>query len=158
MSRHSISDTDWKRNADLLPGKTTDPGRTARDNRLFLDAVLWIGRTGSPWRDLPEDVGTWNSVYRRFSRRSKTGVWEWVFTELQDPDLEWMMIDTTVVRVHQHAAGQKRNPVAGALGRSRGGFSTKVSLRYMWPSMPSAIRFAFCSDRARRRTSAKREL
>jgi putative transposase len=108
MPRHAISDTDWKRIAGLLPGKKTDPGRTARDNRLFLDAVLWIGRTGSPWRDLPEDFGKWNSIYRRFSRWSKTGVWERVFAELQDPDLEWMMIDTTIVRAHQHAAGQKK--------------------------------------------------
>jgi putative transposase len=108
MPRHAISDTDWKRIAGLLPGKKTDPGRTARDNRLFLDAVLWIGRTGSPWRDLPEEFGKWNSIYRRFSRWSKTGVWERVFAELQDPDLEWMMIDTTIVRAHQHAAGQKK--------------------------------------------------
>jgi putative transposase len=108
MPRHAISDTDWKRIAGLLPGKKTDPGRTARDNRLFLDAVLWIGRTGSPWRDLPEDFGKWNSIYRRFSRWSKTGVWERVFAELQDPGLEWMMIDTTIVRAHQHAAGQKK--------------------------------------------------
>ena len=108
MLRHAISDADWKRIADLLPGKKTDPGRTARDNRLFLDAVLWIGRTGSPWRDLPEPFGKWNSVYRRFSRWSSAGVWERVFAELQDPDLEWMMIDTTIVRAHQHAAGQKK--------------------------------------------------
>jgi putative transposase len=108
MPRHAISDADWGRVADLLPGKKTDPGRTACDNRLFIDAVLWIGRTGSPWRDLPEHFGKWNSVYRRFSRWSKAGVWERVFAELQDPDLEWMMIDTTMVRAHQHAAGQKK--------------------------------------------------
>lgn len=108
MTRHAISDVDWKRIADLLPGKKADPGRTARNNRLFIDAVLWIGRTGSPWRDLPEHFGKWNSVYRRFSRWSKTGVWERLLDELQDPDLEWMMIDTTIVRAHQHAAGQKK--------------------------------------------------
>jgi transposase len=107
MSHPAISDTDWGRVADLLPGKRADSGRTARDNRLFMDAVLWIGRMGSLWRGLPEHFGKWNSVYRRFSRWSKAGVWERVFAKLQDPDLKWMMIDTTMAGAHPCAAGQK---------------------------------------------------
>jgi putative transposase len=108
MRRYAIGDDQWRRIEALLPGKPSDPGHTAADNRLFIDAVLWIGRTGAPWRDLPERYGKWNSVFRRFDRWAKNGVWERVFELLQEPDLEWMMIDTTVVRAHQHAAGQKK--------------------------------------------------
>ena len=68
MERMVLSDRKWKRVEHLLPGKEGDPGQTARDNRLFLEAVLWIARTGAPWRDLPEMFGKWNSVFRRFSR------------------------------------------------------------------------------------------
>jgi putative transposase len=108
MRRYALRNDQWERVAPLLPGKENDPGRTATDNRLFVEAVLWIARTGAPWRDLPERYGKWNSVYQRFNRWAKAGVWEQVFDTLQDPDLEWLMIDTTVVRAHQHAAGQKK--------------------------------------------------
>ena len=106
--RYEISDESWERIKDLLPGKHGDPGRTARDNRQFINAVLWIGRSGAAWRDLPERYGNWNTVYRRFDRWSRKGVWLAVFEALQDPDLEWLMIDSTTVRAHQHAAGQKK--------------------------------------------------
>lgn len=108
MRRYAIRDDQWERVKSLLPGKPEDPGQTANDNRLFIDAILWIGRTGAPWRDLPERYGKWNSVFKRFDRWAKKGVWERVFETLQEPDLEWMMIDTTIVRAHQHAAGQKK--------------------------------------------------
>jgi putative transposase len=92
----------------LLPGKPGDPGRSGEDNRLFVNAVLWIARTGAPWRDLPERFGEWNSIYRRFARWAKAGVWEKVLRALgDDPDLEEDLLDTSVVRVHQHAAGAK---------------------------------------------------
>ena len=95
-----------------VPGKETDPGRTA-DNRLFVHAVLWIARSGAPWRDLPERFGEWNSVYVRFNRWAKKGVWKRVFEELQEPDrtanrLDWIMTDSTIIRAHQHSAGQKK--------------------------------------------------
>lgn len=106
--RHEITDENWKRIKELLPGKAGDPGRTARDNRRFVDAVLWMARTGATWRDLPERFGKWNSVYRRFDRWTEKGVWQRVMDELQDPDLEWFMLDSTTVRAHQHAAGQKK--------------------------------------------------
>jgi transposase len=107
MRRHEIKDDDWIRIKDLLPGRAGDPGVTAKDNRLFINAVLWIAKTGAPWRDLPERFGPWGSVWKRFDRWGAKGVRKRVFEELQDPDLEWMIIDSTVVRAHQHAAGKK---------------------------------------------------
>jgi transposase len=111
MRRHEIKDADWERIRDLLPGQAGQPGVTAKDNRLFVNAVLWIAKTGAPWRDLPERFGKWNSVARRFARWAQKGVWEQVFLTLQDPDLEWLLFDSTVVRAHQHAAGApKKSP------------------------------------------------
>jgi transposase len=103
--RHAISDEQWERIKGLLPGKAGDPGVTAKDNRLFVDAVLWIAKTGAPWRDLPERFGNWYNVWKRLSRWAKKGVWQRVFEALQDPDLEWLILDSTVIRAHQHASG-----------------------------------------------------
>lgn len=116
--RHAIRDEDWDRIKDLLPGQAGQPGVTAKDNRLFVDAVLWLGKTGAPWRDLPERFGKWNSVWKRFSRWAKKGVWRKVFQHLQDPDLEWLILDSTIVRAHPHAAGAKKKATARA-GRAR---------------------------------------
>ena len=110
MRRYEISDEDYRRIEHLLPGKAADPGRTAKDNRRFINAVLWIARTGAPWPDLPERFGKHNSVFQRFNRWSKNGTWQRIFEHLQDPDLEWLMLDSTTVRAHQHAAGQKKAP------------------------------------------------
>lgn len=104
MRRFELTDEQFARIAHLLPGKQSDPGRTG-DNRLFLDAVLFVLRTGIPWRDLPERYGPWNSVFQRFNRWAKNGIWTTVFEALQEPDWEWIMIDASVIRAHQHAAG-----------------------------------------------------
>lgn len=80
-------------------------GQAAANNRLFVDVVLWIARTGAPWRDLPERLGSGNPRFVRFNRWSKKGVWKRVFEALQDLDLEWLMVDATIVRAHVHAAG-----------------------------------------------------
>jgi transposase len=106
--RYEISDAQWERIAPLLPGKVTDRGVTARDNRLFFNALIWLLRAGTPWADLPERFGKPNSVRKRFRRLAKQGVWQGVFEALQEPDLDWVMLDSTVVRAHQHAAGQKK--------------------------------------------------
>ena len=124
LPRHAISDANWDRVKDLLPGRPGLPGKVAKDNRLFLDAVLWVARTGAPWRDLPERFGNWNSAWRRFDRWARKGVWQRIFETLQDPDLEWLILDSTVVRAHQHAAGQKggrraRRWAARAAGSAR---------------------------------------
>ena len=105
MRRFELSDEEWVRVEGLLPGKTGDPGQLAKDNRLFLDAVLWIVRTGAPWRDLPGRFEDWNSTFVRFNRWAKKGVWLRVFEALQDPDLEWVMLDATIIRAHVHAVG-----------------------------------------------------
>ena len=124
MRRHDIQDEDWVRIKDMLPGQPGDPGVTAKDNRLFINAVLWVGKTGAPWRDLPERFGPWGSVWKRFDRWGAKGVWKRVFETLQDPDLEWVIIDSTVVRAHQHAAGKK-----GAKAVSRSGVREAASRR-----------------------------
>ncbi len=111
MPRYAISDADWKRLEPLLPGRAGLPGRSGNDNRLFLDAVNWIARNGGPWRDLPERFGNWNSVWRRFDRWSKKGVWQRIAESLQDPDFDWIAIDSTTVRAHQHAAGARKRGI-----------------------------------------------
>lgn len=105
LHRHAISDADWERIEHLLPGRPGQPGWAAADNRLFIDAVLWIAKTGAPWRDLPERFGKWNSAWRRFDRWARKGTWQRVFEALQDPDLEWLILDSTIIRAHPHAAG-----------------------------------------------------
>ena len=108
MKRHRLSDAQWERIAPLVSGKSGDPGRHGEDNRLFVEAVLWLARTGAPWRDLPETFGHWNSIFRRFSRWAKRGVWSHILAALSgDPDLEHLIIDATIIRAHQHAAGGK---------------------------------------------------
>jgi transposase len=120
VRRHEISDEHWERVRGLLPGKATDPGATARDNRLFVNAVLWIAKTGAPWRDLPDRFGKWNTAWRRFDRWARTGVWRRVFEALQDPDLEWLMLDSTVIRAHPCAAGAKKKRTAAGGKPPRG--------------------------------------
>ncbi len=123
MPRYALSDHQFARLAPLLPGKPGDRGRTANDNRLFLDAVLWIARNGGPWRDLPERFGKWNSVFQRFNRWSKRGVWQRLFDAVQDPDMDWLLLDSSIVSAHQDAArGRKRGirPSAPLPGRHSG--------------------------------------
>ena len=108
MDRLVLSDEQWGRISGLIIGRPDQRGSTGRDNRMFVEGVLWIVRTGSPWRDLPEAFGEWNSVFRRFSRWSRKGVWQRVFETLcDDPDFEYLIIDSTIVRAHQHASGAK---------------------------------------------------
>lgn len=112
--RFVLTDEVWARLAPHLPGKQGDAGATGKDNRLFLEAVLWRVRTGSPWRDLPADFGNWNSVFRRYRRWAEGGVFELIFKEISGaPDFEYAMIDGTIVQAHQKASG------------ARGGLKTK---------------------------------
>ena len=114
MDRSLLSDAQWERIAALLPGKPGDPGRSGADNRRFVEAVLWIVRTGAPWRDLDEKFGHWNSVFRRFRRWALKGVFEAVFRHLSgDPDFEYAIVDGTIVRVHQHGTGARGDSKSG---------------------------------------------
>lgn len=117
--RHEIADADWDRIKDLLPGRPGQHGGVAADNRRFVNAVLWIARTGAPWRDLPERLGNWNSVWKRFDRWAAKGVWTRVFAALQDEDLEWLVLDSTVVRAHPAAAGAQKSGTAPAASPRR---------------------------------------
>ena len=107
--RHSLRDDQWERIRNLLPGREGTVGVTAKDNRLFIEAVLYRYRAGIPWRDLPERFGDFRVVHVRFSRWAKTDVWARVFEHLaQDADNEYAMIDSTIVRAHQHSAGAQK--------------------------------------------------
>jgi transposase len=119
--RYELTDEEWDRIESLLPGRDGDPGGHGEDNRQFVNAVIWIARSGAPWRDLPERFGLWNSVYQRFNRWSKAGVWEQVYRALQSPDLKALLLDSTVVRAHQHAAGspeKKSRPMKASAARA----------------------------------------
>lgn len=118
--RYSLRDDQWHAICDLLPGREGTRGATARNNRLFVEAVLYRYRAGIPWRDLPERFGGWKNVHRRHSRWAKAGVWKRIFDALsKDRDNEYLMIDSSIVRAHQHSAGAKggtrrRSASAGA--------------------------------------------
>ena len=120
MRRYALRDDQWDRIVELLPGREGHVGVTAEDNRLFVEAVLYRYRAGIPWRDLPERFGDWKNTHRRFSRWAESGVWARVFAHLAaDADNEYAMIDSTIVRAHQHSAGAqkkraKTKPLAAA--------------------------------------------
>lgn len=126
--RYGLRDDQWERIRDLLPGREGTVGVTAKDNRLFIEAVLYRYRAGIPWRDLPERFGDYRVVHTRFSRWSTKGIWEKIFKVLsEDADNEYAMIDSTIVRAHQHSAGAKGSSAEQEdLGRSSGGLSTKI--------------------------------
>ena len=108
MSRRTLTDGPWTRIEHLLPGKVGDRGRSGADNRLFVDAVLWLARGATPWRDLPPELGRWKSVYTRFRRWSRAAVWESLFKALStDPDFEYVLVDATISKVHADATSQK---------------------------------------------------
>jgi transposase len=113
MRRYALRDDQWERIKGLLPGREGHVGVTAKDNRLFVEAVLYRYRAGIPWRDLPEGFGAWKQVHTRLSRWARTGVWERLFRHLAaEADNEYAMLDSTIVRAHQHSAGAVKKRVA----------------------------------------------
>lgn len=126
--RHELTLEQFQKLAPHLPGRRGSHGGVARDNHLFLNAVFYVAKTGIPWRDLPERFGKWDTVFHRFNQWSKKRVWKRLFELVQDPDLEWLFVDSTTVRAHQHAAGMNTDGDDQGLGRSVGGFTTKLHL------------------------------
>ena len=128
MRRHEITDRQWEAIAPLLSGKATDCGVTAKDNRLFFNAVVWLMRTGCPWADLPERFGRSNTVCKRFRRLAHKGVWQRLSEALQAPDLDWVMPDPAVLRAHPHSAGPKKAaPKPNAPGVAGGASAPKYT-------------------------------
>lgn len=106
MARQMLSDTQWALIEPLLPGKHGDRGRSGVDNRIALEGILWIMRTGAPWRDLPECYGKWITAYQRFRRWTKAGVFDKIFASAGGGyDFSKVMIDGTYIKAHQHASG-----------------------------------------------------
>ncbi len=135
LHRHDISDRAWTLLEPHLPGRKGQWGGIARNNRQFIDAVLWILRTGAPWRDLPAEFGGWKNTHRRFCRWRDKGTWEALLNQLiDDPDFEWLMIDASHAKVHPHAAGARGGNQA--MGRTKGGLTP----RYTWPWMRMVCR------------------
>ncbi len=118
--RHDISDRAWQILEPRLPGGPGKVGRPAQNNRRFINAVFWVLRTGAPWRDLPPDYGDWGNTHRRFIRwRNKNVRAELQEALVDDPDFEWLMIDASYIKVHQHGTGARGGNQA--VGRTKGG-------------------------------------
>ena len=136
MNRHELTDEQWARVEPLLPPlRSGRRGRPYHDHRRILNGLLWLAKTGVPWRDLPDRFGPWKTVANRFYRRRRAGIWLRVLTALlwqadQRGSLDWTVhfIDSTSIRVHQHGAGA-RGGAEEAIGRSRGGLTTKIHVR-----------------------------
>ena len=120
--RYGLRDDQWLRIEGMLPGREGHVGGTAKDNRLFVEAVLYRYRAGIPWRDLPERFGDYRVIHTRFSRWAKSGVWKRIFEALSaDADNEYAMIDSTIVRAHQHSAGASKKKARKPSGAAKAG-------------------------------------
>ncbi|ROT47044.1 IS5 family transposase [Candidatus Cardinium hertigii] len=140
MRRYGLSDSEWDQIKNLLPGRSETVGVTAKDNRLFVEAILYRYRTGIPWRDLPARFGNYRSVHMRHSRWSRKGVWEKIFQVLSThSDNTYTMIDSTIVKAHQHSAGAKKKRKRQSIGRSSGGWSSKIHVICDGQGKPTAL-------------------
>jgi transposase len=138
--RHDLSDSCWFKLEPHLPGRQGSWGGRARDNRQFINAVFWILRSGSPWRDLPPDYGDWKNTHRRFCRWRDKGIWEQLLEQvITEPDYEWLMIDASHIKVHSDAAGARGG--SQQMGQTKGG-STRS---YTWPWMRMVCRSEYLS-------------
>ncbi len=137
-----MTDEEWAIFAPLLTMPSSRGGRPPKNHRHRLDGILWIGRTGALWRDLPAAFGKWNSVWKQFRRWCESGVWDLLLQTLADsggaPDM-LQMINSTIIRAHRCAAGKKTEEQNQALGRSRGGFSTKIHVRCNAAGLPIGV-------------------
>src|SRR4051812_2377660 len=148
--RTILSTSDWHRIEPHISGRPNSPGRTGQNNRRFVEGVLWILRTGAPWRDLPRFFGRWNSVYQRFRRWCLRGTWARILRRIT-PALRTpptLLLDSTIVRTHQHATCWRGTYATRAIGRSRGGLTTKlhVAVTPAWQLCAHAITPGQASD------------
>ncbi len=129
--RHDLSDKAWEKIEGKLPGRRGVWGGIAKDNRRFINAVFWILRTGAPWRDLPPDYGDWKNTHRRFCRWRDKGIWEGLLeTLVEEPELNWLMIDASHIKVHPHAADAKGGNQE--MGRTKGSLIRNSILPWMY--------------------------
>ena len=149
--RHDISDKVWGLLEPLLPGRRGMWGGIATDNRQFINAVIWILRTGAPWRDLPPSYGDWKNTHRRFSRWRDKGIWESVLNRLvEDPDYEWLMIDVRHIKVHPHGTGATGGNQD--MSRTKGGSIP----RYIWPWIRMVCRSDSLLQKVQKQTAIMR--
>ena len=142
LHRHDLSDAMWAKIEPHLPGRRGTWGGIAKDNRKFVNAVFWILRTGAPWRDLPPEYGGWSNTHRRFIRWRDAGVWERLLEVcIDEPDMEWLMVDASYVKAHQHAAGARGGNEG--IGLTKGGETP----RYIWPLIHMVYRSESLSRR-----------
>ena len=120
---HTFTDAQWQR---IEPSMPLCKGRPGGAHRPFFDALLWMARTGAPWRDLPERLGTWSMVYQRYAYWCKKGYFERLFQGVQQPDMQEVMVDSTCCRAHQCSAGARKSGGPQAIGITRGGLNTKI--------------------------------
>src|ERR1700682_5797725 len=155
MDRYVLTDAQWAKMQPHCLGKKSDPGRSGEDNRRFVEAVLWIARTGSPWRDLPPLFGPWNTVFKRYRDWVKADVFKRLFDAAsEEPDMEYAMVDATIVKVHRHGQGAKGGLRARPLANPRAAGRPKS-----WPSpMPWATSSdsCCCRDSATTRWESRR--
>lgn len=169
IKRYELSEAQWRRIEAMLPGKASDPGRTAADNRLFINGVLWVLRSGARWSDLPERYGKYKTVHKRFTRWARAGVWEGIFALLaRDRDNEYLMIESSIVRAHAQAATGQKGGVRTGSGALPRGTDLQVAHRGRHTRPPSALhphrrqclRFKTgdpAADRSRRRPCSCRQ-
>ena len=147
-----LSTSQWRQIEDFLPGRPGHVGVTAKDNRSFVNGVLWVLRSGAQWKDLPVEYGNWKSVHKRFTRWARSGIWERIFRVLlEDKDNRHVMTDSTIVRVHllslpKGGGCRKRGNKDQALGRSRGGLTTRIHM--VCDACGQPLRFALTGGQA----------
>jgi transposase len=128
MQRHAIADEHWERFEPFLcPPKQEKRGRPGKDARTVLNGILWILKTGAPWRDMPKTFGAWQTIYKHFNKWAQLSVWQEILAFfIQDADFEWVCIDGSYIKAHQHSAGARKEEGDQAIGRSRGGLTSKI--------------------------------
>ena len=117
MRNLKLQDEHWMKIQQFLRTCPQVKVGSARACRRFVEAMLWVARSGAPWRLLPQEYGNWNSVYKRFARWCEAGVWEQMLDYFaRDPDMEQILLDSTIVRAHPCAAGAQKKRRTGQPG------------------------------------------